>query len=83
MIVRDDLQDWVIRALKDNGGQAKLSDVAKHIWSNHGDELQGAGDNFYTWQYDMRWAATKLRKRGKLKQSARTTAEYGDSPEPI
>ena len=67
MIIRQDLQEWVVRALKESGGEAKLVDVAKHIWSHHSDELQQAGDMFYTWQYDMRWAATRLRKSGKLK----------------
>jgi len=30
------------------------------------------GDLFYTWQYDMRWAATKLRRDGKLKAATRS-----------
>ncbi len=67
MIIRDDLQEWVIRALRDSGGRARLIDVAKHIWQHHSEELKNAGDLFYTWQYDMRWAATKLRKKGQLK----------------
>lgn len=41
------------------------------IWSDYwiANGLKKPGDMFYTWQYDMRWACTKLRKRG-IVQSA-------------
>ncbi len=61
MATREDLQDWVVRALESLGGTGTIVQVAKHIWENHSEELQSSGDLFYTWQYDMRWAATKLR----------------------
>lgn len=66
MIQRDDLQQWVKDALVYFGGKAKLIDVAKHIWDNHESELRNS-KLLYTWQYDMRWAATKLRHRGIMK----------------
>ena len=65
MATREDLQDWVVQALESLGGTGAIVQVAKHIWENHSEELQSSGDLFYTWQYDMRWAATKLRN-GKL-----------------
>ncbi len=66
-ITRDDLVGWVHDALVDAGGSAPIHSVAKHIWENHEDELRGAGEPlFYTWQYDIRWAAQKLRDRGLL-----------------
>lgn len=37
------------------------------MWKNHGDEIQQAGDIFYTWQYELRWAAAKLRNKQVLK----------------
>lgn len=43
-----------------------MIDVAKHIWANHEDELKRSGDLFYSWQYDMRWAAQNLRGAGQL-----------------
>lgn len=67
--VRDALVEWVHDALIKCGGRAKLIDVARHIWLDHEDDLRLAGDLFYTWQYDMRWAATKLREMGVMKQS--------------
>lgn len=66
MISRADLQDYVYQALKDLGGSGSIVDVAKHIWKNHRIELEKSGDLFFTWQYDMRWAATKLRQSQKI-----------------
>ena len=72
MAKRDDLQDWVIVALKANGGSASIVETAEHIWQHHERELRSSGDLFYTWQYDMRWACTRLRER-KLVQAAETS----------
>lgn len=66
MLKRDDLQQWVVDALKGYGGKARLIDVAKHIWETHEQELKHSR-LLYTWQYDMRWAATKLRHKKMLK----------------
>ena len=63
MAKREDLQDWVIAALKHYGGSANIVQVAQHIWSLHKGELENSRDLFFTWQYDMRWACTRLRKR--------------------
>ena len=67
MISRDVLMDWVVDALKARGGASNVVGVAKYIWDHHEDELRKSGDIFYTWQYDIRWAAKKLRDRGKIK----------------
>ena len=69
MASRLELQDWVTEALKAQGGAASIVEVAIHIWANHENELRASGDLFYTWQYDMRWASTRLRER-KVVQSA-------------
>ena len=66
MASREDLQDWVVEALKSIGGTGTIVEVAKHIWDNHNSDLKESGDLFYTWQYDMRWAATKLRNSNKI-----------------
>jgi hypothetical protein len=57
-----DLRDWLVDALKAHDGSATIVEVCQHIWQNHKDELLASGDLFYTWQYDVRWAATELRK---------------------
>jgi hypothetical protein len=73
MASREDLQEWVIRALKAQGGTGTIVEVARHLWSNHEAELRSSGDLFYTWQYDMRWACTRLRER-KIVQPAEVSA---------
>jgi hypothetical protein len=64
MATRSDLQDWVEDAVKELGGSATVVQVARRIWDTHEAELRASGDLLYTWQYDMRWAAMTLRKRG-------------------
>ena len=66
MNTRDVLKDWVKDALRRNGGELKLIAVAKDIWKHHEKDLRSSGDLFFSWQYDMRWAATALRKAGEI-----------------
>ncbi len=66
-MTRDDMKIWVLAALKALGGKAFATEVAKYIWHTHEAELRKSGAMLYTWQYDARWAATALRKEGKLK----------------
>ncbi|MGK8642200.1 hypothetical protein ACRS7F_22250 [Brucella anthropi] len=65
MATKGDLVGWVEEALRSAGGTASILYVAQYIWNNHKKQLE-ANDLFYTWQYDMRWAATELRKRGVM-----------------
>ena len=71
MATKNDLKSWVIQALKEQGGSARIPEVAKHIWDNHEAELRASGDLFYTWQYDMRWAADRLRAEYRLQPKPR------------
>ena len=66
MAQRADLMTWVHDALISHGGEARIVEVAKHIWEHHEADLRASGDLFYTWQYEMRWAATRLRDQGKV-----------------
>ncbi|GAA4225794.1 hypothetical protein GGQ68_003201 [Sagittula marina] len=72
MAAKADLQEWVLEALRDSGGEAHLTTIAKHIWEKHEAELRASGDLFYTWQYDMRWQAQHLKKAGKLEKLSRS-----------
>lgn len=67
MANREDLQEWVIEAIRAHGGQARIVEICKHIWRQHQDDLRSSRDLLYTWQYDVRWAGQKLRDRGVLK----------------
>ena len=66
MADRDVLMHWVEEALIALNGSASLLDVAKKIWDLHEADLTNT-ELFYTWQYDYRWAATKLREKGIMK----------------
>ena len=68
MAARDILTIWVKEALTELGGSGTVLEVAKKIWEIHKEDLENK-DLFYTWQYDYRWAATKLRQEGILKPS--------------
>lgn len=70
MADRNKLKDWIFEALEKNNGRSSIVDIAGYIWENYEQELRSSGDLFYTWQYDMRWAAMKMRKQGKLAPTA-------------
>lgn len=69
MAKKHDLDDWVNDALIKLGGSGRLVDVVETIWEEHNSELEKSGDLFYTWQYDMRWAADRLRRKGAMRSS--------------
>ena len=72
MVDREVLKDWVVDALRNLGGSGHLLDVLKQVWRHHEVEIKESGDMFYTWQYDIRWAATSLRHEGKLRSTDET-----------
>jgi hypothetical protein len=69
MATREELKDWLIAALKEHEGRAKVAEACETIWKRHKEDLKGSGNLLYTWQYDVRWAALVLRKQGKMKSS--------------
>ena len=66
MFDKKDLQNAVYQALIDLGGRATIIQVAEHIWNNNKEEIYGSKLEF-TWQYDMRWQATNLRRKRLIK----------------
>lgn len=66
---RHDLPDTLYNAIKALGGSTNIIDVCKYIWKQHENALENSGDLFYTWQYDIRWAATELRKTKRMKSA--------------
>ncbi|MGE4422576.1 MAG: hypothetical protein AB7D39_09780 [Pseudodesulfovibrio sp.] len=67
MIQYTEYGDWVIEAIKLHQGSATILDVAKYIWKQHRKRLELDDEDFYKWQYKMRWAAMVLRKKGIIK----------------
>ena len=66
MVTKEDLGLWLLECLKANRGKATIVDVCKWLWENHHEDLVASSDLFYTWQYDVRWAATRLRQAGMI-----------------
>lgn len=67
MANREDLRNWLIESLKANRGSASIVEVCEYVWDNYKNELKKSGNLFFTWQYDIRWAATQLRKKGIIR----------------
>lgn len=69
MITKDMLPDLLYEVLQSMGGSASLLQVCKKFYFIYENDLKNSGDLFYTWQYDIRWAATDLRKSGRMKDA--------------
>ncbi len=67
MAHRKDLRNWINEALEANNGSASIVEVCTYVWKKYENELRRSGDLFYTWHYDIRWAATQLRKEGIMR----------------
>ena len=67
MARQKDLRKWLIEALKAHNRSASIVEVCKYVWKNYENELRRSGDLFFTWQYDIRWSATQLRKEGIMR----------------
>lgn len=63
------LKTWVTNALAANDGCGSPLSVSVWVWEHHAAELEAMGSLFYTWQYDLRWAATSLRHDGVLQSN--------------
>ena len=70
MATKGDLAKWLAEAVRANNGRASIAKVFRQAWTTHEGELRRSGDLFFTWQYDIRWAATELRKEGVLRSAA-------------
>ncbi len=66
-MTKKDLKPILIEALKYYGGAANITEVCKYIWTNYEQKLRESGNLFFTWQYDVRWAATTLRRDKTLR----------------
>lgn len=64
---KDLLKTWIVEALESEQREMSVLEVAKYVWHHHEDDLRDAGDLFYSWQYDLRWAAQVLRDEGVLR----------------
>jgi hypothetical protein len=71
MLTKQDLPRLVTESLRRLGGDGTVVGVCKDVWQAHELDLRASGDLFFTWQYDIRWAAQKLRDEGTLQPTKR------------
>lgn len=71
MATKHDLRTWVLEALGDLGGSGSVTEVSRVVWSRHEQDLRESDNLFYTWQYDIRWAAQTLRNDRLLAPASR------------
>ncbi|MEG1070867.1 MAG: hypothetical protein RSE01_03480 [Akkermansia sp.] len=79
---RSDLPNILYDIIKSLNGKATMMDVFKCFWNKYGNQLTINDDLFYTWNYDIRWAATKLRKEDRMKPASRRENSYGSLTSP-
>lgn len=73
MSTKQTLTAWVLEAVDALGPSTVLA-VSEWVWQHHEQELRSSGDLFFTWQYELRWAAQVLRDEGVLAPSQRGRA---------
>lgn len=66
MATKYELEVWIVQALRALGGEATIPRICEQVWTQHETDLRGSGDLFFTWQYDIRWAAQRLRDQAVL-----------------
>lgn len=67
---RKDLPDLLYKTIASLGRKAPMMSVFREFWKLYACNLDPSEDMFYTWNYDLRWAATELRKKGKMKPAS-------------
>ena len=69
-VLRDDLPELLKATFANLSGSVTIIEVCKKFWADNESKLRRSGDLLYTWQYDIRWAATTLRKTGIMKDAS-------------
>ena len=63
------MEDILVDALEQRTKPAYIIDINKYVWANYKKDLKASDDLFYNWIYMLRWAASRLHKKGILKYS--------------
>jgi len=66
------MTEWVREALSQLGGKASMLEVARRVWEAHEADIRADGNLLYEWQYELRWAASFLRRDGALRPANQT-----------
>ncbi len=76
-MTRKDLPDVLYNIIKDLGGSGSMIQIFKKFWIENNHKFTENDDIFYTWNYDIRWAATSLRKQGRMKPASTKENTHG------
>lgn len=82
MIRRNDLPNLLKKVLLNLGGRADMMSIFKEFYRLYGNQLSPDEELFYTWNYDIRWAATRLRKRDEMEPARKKENTHGDNIAP-
>lgn len=66
-MVRNDLPDLLYEIIKSLGGKASMTNILREILKLYASKLNPSENMFYTWNYDIRWTVTELRRDGRIK----------------
>lgn len=64
------MSTWVHEALRELGGSGSVAEVAKLVWERHEADIRRSGELLYKWQYEIRWAADMLRRKGVIQSTS-------------
>lgn len=67
---REIMTKWVLEALNELGGSARILDICKKVWESHENDIRQSGNLLYEWQYEIRWAGDLLRRQKKLRPAS-------------
>ena len=81
-MTRKDLPGILYQIIKGFGGKATMMQVFRQFWKENKSKLSESDDLFYTWNYDIRWAATQLRKDHKMKPASTKENTLGQDLSP-
>ena len=81
-MTRKDLPEILYELIKELGGKAKMMEIFKVFWQKYKNQLNETEDLFYTWNYDIRWAATQLRKQKRMKPASIQENTHGANISP-
>ncbi|MGE4385740.1 MAG: hypothetical protein AB7E39_07770 [Endomicrobiaceae bacterium] len=76
-MTRQDLPELLYKTIKSLGGSAKMQEIFEKFWEVYYKDLEKSGELFYTWNYDIRWAATKLRNEKRMKPASKKENSHG------
>ncbi len=54
----------LIENLKKLGGKSHFVPICRLVWGNHENWIRRSENMLFIWQYELGWAATRLRKKG-------------------